>query len=36
VLEKRLVRKNTILLNLQEKPQFERVKRAVYKLKEKK
>lgn len=36
VLEKRLVRKNTILLNLQEKPQFERVRRAVYKLREEK
>lgn len=35
VLDKRIVKKNTILLNLQEKPQFERVKRAVYKLKEK-
>lgn len=33
VLERRFVRKNTILLNLQEKPQFERVVRAVYKLK---
>jgi hypothetical protein len=33
VLEKRFVRKNTILLNLQEKPQFERVVRAVYRLK---
>jgi len=32
VLAKRIVKKNTILLNLQEKPQFERVKRAVYKL----
>lgn len=32
VLERRFVRKNTILLNLQEKPQFERVVRAVYKL----
>lgn len=34
VLEKRFVKKNTILLNLQEKPQFVRVRRAVYKLKE--
>ncbi|NTU69638.1 hypothetical protein HGB13_02300 [bacterium] len=32
VLERRFVRKNTILLSLQEKPQFERVVRAVYKL----
>lgn len=36
VLEKRVVKKNTILLNLQEKPQFERVKRGVYKLGESK
>lgn len=36
VLEKRQVKTNTILLNLQEKPQFVRIKRAVYKLREKK
>lgn len=36
VLEKRLVKRNTILLNLQEKPQFERVKRATYKLRSEK
>jgi Holliday junction resolvasome RuvABC DNA-binding subunit len=34
VLKKRVVKKNTILLSLQEKPQFIRVKRSVYKLKE--
>jgi len=34
VLERRLVKKNTILLNLQEKPQFKRLKRAVYYLRE--
>lgn len=33
VLETRFVKKNTILLNLQEKPQFKRVRRAVYGLK---
>jgi len=32
VLERRFVKKNTVLLNLQEKPQFVRVKRAVYEL----
>lgn len=36
VLKRRFVKKNTILLNLQEKPQFERVQRAVYRLKENK
>ncbi len=34
VLKRRFVKKNTILLNLQEKPQFIRVKRAVYRLKD--
>jgi len=34
VLDKRFVKKNTILLNLQEKPQFIRVKRSVYRLKD--
>ncbi len=34
VLDKRFVKKNTILLNLQEKPQFIRVERSVYRLKD--